>query len=275
MDHDGRVGHDDMAGTVVFDLDGVVYLGTTPISGATATIRTLSDDGWQILFATNNSAATAESVVQVLTERATLAVQPSTIITSAMATVSYLEQERVASAFIIGSRQLEDTIRSGGVAIVESIDADAVIVGLDRSLTEVTIDRACQAVRRGALFVATNTDATFPTPDGPSAGAGTTVDAIAKASGSSFVVCGKPHEPMVELVSSQLTSDNVWMVGDRLETDIAFAKQGRWTSVLTLSGVTKKCDEFPEGLEPDFVIDSIIDLPDVLSKATKRRLDEG
>jgi 4-nitrophenyl phosphatase len=275
MDHDGRVGHDDMAGTVVFDLDGVVYLGTTPISGATDTIRALSDDGWQILFATNNSEATAESVAQILTERATLAVQPSAIITSAMATVRYLQRECVASAFVIGSRQLEDTIRSGGVVIVESVDADAVIVGLDRSLTEATIDRACQAIRRGAVFVATNTDRTFPTPHGPSAGAGTTVDAIADASGSSFVVCGKPHEPMAELVASRLMSDNVWMVGDRLETDIAFAKQGGWTSVLTLSGVTDKGVEFPEGLEPDFVVDSIAELPDVLDKATKRRLNEG
>jgi 4-nitrophenyl phosphatase len=192
-----------------------------------------------------------------------------------MATVRYLKQECVASAFIIGSRQLEDTIQGGGVAIVDPGDADAVIVGLDRSLNEATIDRACQAIRRGAVFVATNTDATFPTPDGLSAGAGTTVNAIADASGSSFVVCGKPYEPMVDLVSSRIMSDNVWMVGDRLETDIAFAKQGGWVSVLTLSGVTDRSVEFPEGLAPDFVIDSIADLPDVVGKATTRSLDEG
>jgi 4-nitrophenyl phosphatase len=125
------------------------------------------------------------------------------------------------------------------------------------------------------MFIATNTDATFPTPDGPMPGAGATVQTIADATGSPFVVCGKPNEPMAQLVRSRLETDNVWMIGDRLETDIALAKYAGWTSVLTLTGVTPMMPEFPEGLVPDHVIASVADLPQVLAGPTKSRTNVG
>lgn len=259
----------------MFDIDGVVYLGTEPIVGATKAIATLSDLGWQILFATNNSASTPDSVARRVSDRTGLIVDPSTIITSAMATAAYLSGRHVTSAFVIGPPQLEGTIRDHGISIVDAEVAGAVVVGLDRSLSQSAIEQACLAIRRGARFVATNTDATFPTPDGPVAGAGTTVNAVAAACSSPFAVCGKPHQPMVDLVSGQLTSKNVWMVGDRLETDIAFAKRGAWKSVLVLSGITRSDTRIPEELVPDFVIDSVAELPGLLAKATKSYPDEG
>jgi 4-nitrophenyl phosphatase len=266
---------DQKPGSIIFDIDGVVYLGTTPIIGATEAIETLADLGWQILFATNNSAATPDGVARQVSGRTGLFVDPSTIITSAMATAAYLADEQVSSAFVVGPEQLEDTIRGHGIPIVAAGNAEAVVVGLDRSLTDAVIEQACQAIRGGARFLATNTDETFPTPDGPVAGAGATVNAVASACAYPIVVCGKPHQPMVNLVSAQLTSDNVWMVGDRLETDIAFAKQAMWKSVLVLSGVTGSHTRIPDGLVPDFVIDSVAELPDLLAKATKSLRDEG
>lgn len=275
MEHVPRSRHGETPGSVVLDLDGVVYLGETPIPGAAEAITALSSLGWQILFATNNSTATPESVAQILGDRAAVVVDATAIVTSAMATRSYLVGNGIDAVFIVGSRQLEETIRRGRISLVDPQDADAVVVGLDRSLNEATIDAACLALSRGAALVATNTDATFPSPEGLLAGAGTTVSAIADASGSTFVVCGKPHQPMVDLVTTQLTSDNVWMVGDRLETDIAFAKNAGWTSVLALSGVTDSRAAVPDGLDPDFVVDSVADLPTLLAKGTKSIPDEG
>lgn len=262
-------------GSIVFDLDGVVYLGSTPIPGATEAIETLGDAGWQILFATNNSTTTAAVVSQVLMDRLGLVVEPHAVITSSMAAASYLGEHKLRSAYIIGSPQLASTIRAAGITTCKPEDAEAVVVGIDRSLTASTIERASTAIQRGAVFVATNTDATFPTARGPIDGAGTTVDTIANASGGSPLVCGKPHEPMATLVSKQLTSRNVWMVGDRLETDIAFAKRAGWFSVLTLSGVTEIGGKHPQSLRPDYVIDSIADLPTMLAKATKSGRHEG
>lgn len=252
-------------GTVVFDLDGVVYLGSTPIEGAGDAIRTLQDRGWQILFATNNSTKTPESVCAVLAQRAGVVVDPSSVITSGMAAAAYLGEVGIESAFVVGAPELATAVIQGGIAVVDHIAAQAVVVGLDRSLSDATIERASSAIREGALFVATNTDATYPTPDGEAPGAGTTVAAVQDATGATFVACGKPHPPMARLVSRQITSDCVWMVGDRLETDIAFAKQAGWRSVLTLSGVTSGSADIPADLIPDHIIDSIVDLPRIVT----------
>jgi len=259
----------------VFDLDGVVYIGSTPIPGAAVAISTLRDLGWQILFATNNSTKTPESIVKVLEDRAELSVSPSTIITAGQATVSYLHRLGVNSALVIGSQPLRDTVRHSQISIPKSGPVDAVVVGLDRSLTQDTIEDAVRAINDGAAFVATNTDASFPTTSGPVPGAGATVSAIADAAQKPFVVCGKPEEPMVQLVSRKLESDNVWMVGDRLETDIAFAKRGGWRSVLTLSGVSTADTTASHAIKPDHVIDSIAELPRILTGASKIRDDEG
>jgi len=253
------------AGTVVFDLDGVIYLGSTPIPGADATINTLGQLGWQTLFATNNSTRSSESVAKLLADRVGVSVDPSTIVTSAMAVAAYLSDRGIRSAFVVGSQQLEGTIRLGGTSVVDHLSAEAVVVGIDRSLTTDKINRAALAIRRGAAFVVTNTDATFPTPDGHVPGAGSTVRAVAEAAGSAFVVCGKPHEPMVQLISRQIHSKRVWMVGDRPETDVAFAKRAGWRSVLTLSGITATIEDIPDAMMPDHIIASIADLVGIVT----------
>ncbi len=252
-------------GTIIVDLDGVVYRGSTLIDGATPAIEALQSHGWNILFATNNSTKTPASIAHILEDRADLVVHPNTVITSGMAAAAHLVSRGIGSAMVVGSDELAETIRERGIIVDDPEQQESVVVGLDRALTYDKIDRAAHAIRNGAHFVATNTDATFPLPDRVAPGAGTVVAAIAEASGAPFVACGKPHKPMAELVQSRIGTDQVWMVGDRPETDIAFAVRAGWRSVLTLTGVTTSRDEIPSNLVPDYVIASIAELPSLLT----------
>ena len=45
-------------GTVVIDLDGVVWLAGEPLPGATDAVQLLRERGYEVLFATNNSSPT-------------------------------------------------------------------------------------------------------------------------------------------------------------------------------------------------------------------------
>ncbi len=266
---------DSPIGSVVFDLDGVVYLGSTPIPGAAQVIESLIRDRWQVLFATNNSTTTPAMIVEVLASRTGLVVEPETIITSGMAASAHLVDDGVGTAFVVGSSQLAETVRERGISTVDHLAAESVVVGLDRSFTYDTIAKAATAIRRGAAFIATNTDVTFPTPTGLVPGAGTIVAAIRAASGVDPVVCGKPHDPMVRLLDHVLETDRVWMVGDRPETDIAFAKAAGWRSVLTLTGVTSGTTHIPVEFTPDHVVGSLTDLEAVLGQAVGTGPDEG
>jgi len=252
-------------GTIVLDLDGVVYLGSSAIEGAASTISELTQRGWQLLYATNNSTKTPELVAEVLGDRVGVEVDPGSIVTSGMAAASYLAANGLESAYVIGSPQLEATVRAEGIVVTDSERADAVVVGFDSSVTNDKIEKASRAVKRGAVFVATNTDLTFPTSRGEVPGTGVIVASVAEASGSKCVICGKPGRPMCELITQKVETNRVIMVGDRPETDVAFAQASGWESVLTLTGVTMSSDGIPPQFTPDRVVASIADLNGILA----------
>ena len=110
-------------------------------------------------------------------------------------------------------------------------------------------------MQRGARLIATNDDATYPTPDGPIPGGGAIVAAVAYAAGVAPLVAGKPHRPMADLVRA-LGEATGTMVGDRPETDGAFAVELGYRFALVLTGVTGP-DDLPVTPTPDVVSPSL------------------
>ena len=190
---------------------------------------------------------------------------PGSAITSASATAAYAA-DRFASAFVLGSPALAETLEGAGISIVAADEAECVVVGLDRDLSYGAIDAAARAVRRGSAFLATNVDSTYPTPSGLAPGAGAIVAAVATAAETEPVVCGKPTPVFGALVRDQLVGDETWMVGDRPETDVALALAEGWASVLVLTGVTSDPSEVPGELTPDHVLASVAELPELIAK---------
>jgi HAD superfamily hydrolase (TIGR01450 family) len=183
------------------------------------------------------------------------------------------------SAIVVGSDALRSEVEAAGVRVVDDRSAppDAVIVGLDTDLTYRDIDRAAKAIRAGAAFIATNVDPTYPTPHGLAPGAGAIVAAVAIASGSTPISCGKPSEVFSALIMDKLPPGGgrpVWVVGDRPDTDIALAKAHGWSSILVLSGVTAADDEVPPEYTPDAIAASIAEVPAIID-ASLARTDAG
>lgn len=114
---------------------------------------------------------------------------------------------------------------------------------------------ASTAVRRGAGFIATNQDPTFPTEDGLLPGAGACVAAVEIASGVTGTNAGKPSDAMRRLIEERCPPGTIWMIGDRPDTDLALAAWPRWRSILVLTGVTASA----EGVSPtpDAVADDL------------------
>lgn len=262
--------------TVVFDLDGVLYLDSDGIPGAGEALEKIAAMGWRMLYATNNSTKTPDMVADHIFARTGFRASGRDAITSAGSAARYVA-ERHTTAHVVGSRAISVMLEDAGVASSDS-DPGAVVVGLDLGLSYGSIDRAARFIRAGAEFVATNIDSTYPTPSGLSPGAGAIVAAIEEASGTDPVNCGKPTSIFMDLVTEKMMpgsllvegdtpNPHVWMVGDRAETDIAMAKIGGWTSVLTLSGVTVSADDVPEQFAPVHVVATVADLPHLLAQS--------
>jgi HAD superfamily hydrolase (TIGR01450 family) len=251
-------------GTVVFDLDGVVYRGKAGIEGAGDALWELSNAGWKLIYATNNASESQHAVARKISTRSGYNVATGDVVTSAMAAARFMKG-RYSTTYVVGADGLRSEMTNAGIAVVDGPDAQSVVVGIHFDLTYRHIANASEAIRNGAAFIATNTDATYPTSGGRLApGAGAVVAAIATASGTEPIVCGKPHPAMGNMIQELAEGEVTWMVGDRLESDIELAKNHGWRSILPLTGVTTSLDDVPPDRMPDHVVDSIADVPGIV-----------
>lgn len=252
-------------GNVVLDLDGVVFLGSTAIPGAGDALAVIAASGVRTLFATNNATKTTSQIAARLADGAGYETDPASIVTSAVAAAGCLSSTD-DPVFAVGEGGLAATLTAAGHAVTDDPGvARSVVVGLDREISYAKLEGASTAVRRGARYIATNTDATFPVPGGSVPGAGALIAAVSTAAGRNPEVAGKPHPPMIEQIRRHLAPGSTWMIGDRPETDLALAKAAGWTAVLTLSGITADVTTVPAELTPDATIESIRDLVEVFA----------
>lgn len=245
----------------VLDLDGVVWLGEQPLAGAAEAVARLRAAGERVLFATNNSFAPMAAQEAKLARVGIPA--EGDVVTSAIAAAGLVEPgER---ALVCGGPGVIEALKGRGAEVLgrtaegagEDPDepVDVVVVGFHRDFDFEGLRRAAGAVRRGARLIATNDDATYPTPAGQIPGGGALAAAVAYASGVDPVIAGKPHRPMAQAVLDKAgLSDAALgiMVGDRPSTDGAFATTLGFRFALVLSGVTTE-DDLPVDPNPDVV----------------------
>ena len=246
--------------TSLLDVDGVVWLAGRPIPGAPEAVARLRAAGERVVFLSNNSGPTVAEYLDAL-HAAGFPAGPEDLVTSAQAAASMLAPGQRAA--VVGAAGIEEALRERGVEVVSSAaHPDAVVVGRSLTFDYHELAGAATAIRDGARFVATNTDATYPTPDGPLPGAGALVAFVATASGRQAEVAGKPHRPVAELVMARFGSLRV-MVGDRPETDGLMAGAVGAPFVLVLSGSTSRAD-LPVQPEPALVADDLAGAVDQL-----------
>lgn len=256
----------------LLDLDGVLWRGGERIEGAAEAVGALRDAGIAVTFFTNNSFPLLEGHLAKL-ESMGVPAAPEEVLTSAQAAAGLLQPG--ARALVVGGPGIRQALAAAGVVVVpveeltvpgirgpgmhasgdpgglarlvEELDAlegpevDAVVVGIDPRFDFARLVVATRAVARGARLVATNDDATYPTPRGFLPGAGSVVAAIASASGTVPVVAGKPYEPAGALIRQRFGASGTkvgTVVGDRPETDGLLARLIGARFALVLSGVT-------------------------------------
>jgi ribonucleotide monophosphatase NagD (HAD superfamily) len=153
-------------------------------------------------------------------------------------------------------------------------DPAAVVVGRTTDLSFDELAAAAAAIRRGARFIATNTDATMPTPKGPEPGAGAIVAFLQVASGTDPIVAGKPAPAAAALVAARVGPIEV-SVGDRAETDGLFTIETHSQFALVLSGVTTE-DDLPVEPTPDLIGATLAAIVDqVLGQSPSQLVEKG
>jgi len=121
-------------------------------------------------------------------------------------------------------------------------------------------------VAGGARFIATNPDATGPTPDGPLPATGSVAALISRATGVEPYFVGKPNPLMMRSALNAIDahSETTAMIGDRMDTDIVSGLEAGLETILVLTGVTSRDQAERHPFVPSRIVDSVADLIDDL-----------
>ena len=247
---------------VIVDLDGVVWRGKEVIEGAVEAVNKLMKTS-KVIFATNNSSKSREQYLERLRK---IGVHASleNIFTSAYATAVFLEKKNLRKIYVVGEAGLFYELSRKGLLVVNEEQCftgkvDAVVVGIDRNITYLKLSAAANAIRKGALFVLTNPDTTLPVENrlDPGAGAIAAAVEVASAKKPNYII-GKPSPLFYEIICSEVGKyKKVLVVGDRLDTDVMFAKNIGADSLLVLTGATNMKDLKESSLKPTYVLNSL------------------
>lgn len=224
----------------LLDLDGVVYLLHEPIPEAAATLAALPGLECDPVFVTNNASRSPETVAEAL-RGMNIPAEADQVLTSAQVVAEALRERLGEGALILvaGSDALRRAVEGQGlVPTSDPVAAQGIAYGMIPTMTWRDLADVTIAARTGAVWAATNVDATLPTPDGPLPGTGAIAGAIATALGRGpDIVAGKPQPGIYRAAMARKPNGRAIMVGDRPDSDIAGANRAGIDSLLVFTGV--------------------------------------
>jgi HAD superfamily hydrolase (TIGR01457 family) len=248
--------------TFAIDLDGTIYLGQKLFPFTRDFLAGLTSRQREFLLVTNNSSRSANDYRMKL-RRMNLEVPVEKIYTSGDATIEYLRQANLGRRlFVLGTRSLQESFLEARFEI-DPIDPEVVVIGFDTTLSYDKLDAAARHLRKGLPFIATHPDLNCPIEAGEMMlDCGAMAAALIAATGREPIYIGKPHAPMIDglLRRANCSRHEIALIGDRLTTDILAGVQHGIFSILVLTGETKRDDLRNSTIQPNLVVERIVDL---------------
>ncbi len=251
----------------LLDMDGTFNRGEQLLPGALELLKHFNHLSLPFVFLTNNSSKNADEYVHKLT-RLGIRKEDSRVFTSGDATIKYiLNKTNYRRIYLVGTVGLEKSFTEAGLHLVKE-NPDAVVLGYDTSLTYAKLERLCSLLVKGYPFIATHPDINCPTETGFAPDVGAMLALIKASTGREpDLIIGKPNRIIVEMAAEVLDVDsgNLVMIGDRLYTDIALGKSAGVMTILVLTGETQLEDLKNSPFQPDFIVDNLCGILDILS----------
>ena len=245
----------------ILDMDGTIYLDSTPIPGAIEFVKHCRSHGVRVIYFTNNASKSITMYYEKL-RRIGFPADDGDIYSSADVTIDYLQKHHGGeSVYLVGTPALEESFLQAGIELTDGSHADIVVSSFDTTLTYAKLDNACRLIRNGARFYSTHQDYNCPTRDGFIPDSGSICALITASTGVKPRYFGKPCYETADYLARMagVDFDSAAVVGDRLYTDIALGRDHGITSILVLTGESAKSD-VNDSNRPDYIFESIADI---------------
>lgn len=246
----------------LIDLDGTMYKGIVPIDGAIEWIDMLNEYNIPYLFLTNNSSRTPKQAAAHMNKMG-FHVNESKFYTSAMAAVATIKANdpMAKTAAYIGEQGMYEALIDAGFQL-DYHHPQYFFVGLNRQATYQDYSEAARLIVGGAKLVGTNNDRILLSEKGVNVGNGSIVAMLEYCSGKQAIKIGKPYSPIFDgaLKKLGLPKEDVFVVGDNLETDIEGANKAGIKSIFIDSGVHEISDVGDLGIQPTYYCKNVLDI---------------
>lgn len=257
----------------LFDCDGVIWLGDQILPHVVETLALLKKHNKTVFFVTNNSSKSRSEYLTKFEKLGVPNITKQQVFGLSYASAVYVEKilklPKDKKVWVLGESGIErelqelgyttlggtDPALSGGGLLFDADhpalteldpDVDAVVVGLSLNLNYLKLSATLQYLlkdEKSVPFIATNIDSTFPSKGKLLIGAGSIVETMCFASGRKpDAICGKPNLSMMNSIKAECIGlrenpGRGLMVGDRLNTDMKFGRDGGLDTLLVLTGI--------------------------------------
>jgi len=247
---------------VLFDLDGVLYVGDHMISGAVEAVHHIRALNLALAGLTNTTTQPRQTIANKLTAFG-IPINESDIYTPA-----------ALARQVIGSNSTKLYVRESlledfqGIQITED-QPDFIVMGDlgGAGYTPDLLHEIFNAIMDGATLLALHKNRFWQKPDGLHLDIGPFVAAIEYATGKDAVVLGKPSRDFFHGVCNAMNIEpqQALMIGDDVESDIGGAQAAGLKTALVQTGKYRGDFVKATGIKADLVLPSIADLPDALN----------
>lgn len=259
---------DDVRG-FVFDVDGTLVRrfpdGVHPLPGAVDVLDAIRASGRKLAIFTNGSHLPPEEFARELRADG-LPVSDEEMVTPVRSALSYLRRRYDgAPVMLFAQPSVTERMVADGVNVVESEDAEVVLVLHVDDADFPALERAARAIHGGARLLTANYLPSYAGANGPIFSRGAMVTAaIAKAASARPTVVGKPSKAAVQELRDRLgvPSEDLLVTGDDVRMDVGLGLLGGSRTVLVRTGTTGDMDvsRLPERRRPHAVIDGVEEL---------------
>ncbi len=248
---------------VLFDLDGVLHTGNSPIPGAIETVDLLRVRGISCRFVTNTSTLSRYSLHQKILGMGFYVAQEE-IISAPEAALKYLEQlGNPLCRFLLA----DDVKKDFSHFRQSNTQAEYIVVGdIGSAWTYEIMNEVFNCLKNGAKLIAIHKNRFWQTETGLQMDIGGFISGLEYASGVEAMIIGKPSSAFfqIALADLKLPASEVLVIGDDIDSDIGGAQKAGIRGVLVRTGKFREEYFATSSVQPDIVLDSVADLPNLL-----------
>lgn len=248
---------------ILFDLDGVLYVGSQPIEGAAAAIAAIRASGMPCRFITNTSTLSLASLANKINAMG-FAIAPQEIVSAPQAALLYLRRQRNPVCRLL----LADDVKQDFMQFRQSdTEAEYIVVGdIGNAWNYDLMNEVFNCLMRGASLIAIHKNRFWQTEQGLKMDIGGFVQALEYASNCGTMIIGKPSADFFQaaLDDMGLLACEAAVVGDDIDADVGGGQQIGMKGILVKTGKFRQHYVEASPIKPDLVLDSVRDLPGFL-----------